>query len=296
MIGGAGDDIYGVTSAADMVFETKSIASALDAGGQDEVQSSVSFSLDAHAGVRFVERLTLTGTGNTGATGNALANVLTGNAGSNTLVGGAGADTMIGGAGDDIYGVTSSADQVHETTTITSALDAGGRDEVQSSVAFNLDAYLGVRFVENLVLTGTGNIAGIGNALANRITGNAANNVINGGLGADTLTGGFGNDAFVFSAALGGGNIDRITDFSAVDDTIRLDDLVFSGMATGALAASGFVSNLTGNATDVLHRVIYETDTGRLFFDADGNGSGARVQFATLSAGLTLTAADFFVV
>ena len=35
------------------------------------------------------------------------------------------------------------------------------------------------------------------------------------------------------------------------------------------------------------------TDSGALFFDADGSGAGARVQFATLGTGLALTAADF---
>ncbi|MBD2300691.1 calcium-binding protein, partial [Nostoc sp. FACHB-190] len=32
-----------------------------------------------------------------------------------------------------------------------------------------------------------------------------------------------------------------------------------------------------------------------LFFDADGTGAIARIQFATLSAGLSLTNADIFV-
>ncbi len=78
---------------------------------------------------------------------------------------------------------------------------------------------------------------------------------------------------------------------NATDDTIRLDDLVFAGLPTGTLASSAFASNLTGTATDEFDRIIYETDTGRLYFDADGSGSGTRVHFATI----TLTNADFFV-
>eukprot|EP01041_Mallomonas_annulata_P042367 gene42367-biopygen33009 len=61
----------------------------------------------------------------------------------------------------------------------------------------NLDASSGGRFVERRTLTGTANIAAIGNALANILTGNAGNNVLNGGLGNDTMIGGAGNDTYI---------------------------------------------------------------------------------------------------
>ena len=83
--------------------------------GTDTVQASVNL----HARRPNVENLTLTGTGNINATGNALANILTGNAGNNTLDGGAGTDTMIGGAGNDTYVVDDAGDTVTE--------DAGAR-------------------------------------------------------------------------------------------------------------------------------------------------------------------------
>ena len=259
------------------------------------MQSAVTFNLDASAGVRFVERLTLTGTGNISATGNALANILTGNAGNNVLNGGLGNDTMIGGAGNDIFVVNAAGDRVFETTTTASLIDAGGIDTVQSAVNFNLNANAGVRFVERLTLTGTGAINGTGNALANILTGNAGNNVLNGGGGNDTLIGGAGNDTFVFNTALNATNVDRISDFNVTDDTIRLDDVAFAGLASGTLVESAFAANLTGVATDALDRVIYETDTGRVYFDADGNGVGARVHYATVTANLALTNSDFFV-
>lgn len=228
-------------------------------------------------------------------TGNSLANTLIGDAGTTVLNGGLGNDTMIGGAGNDTYVVDSTLDRVFETTTTTSGIDAGGVDTVQSSVTLNLNGYAGVQFVERLVLTGTANINGTGNALANRLTGNAGNNVLNGGLGNDTMTGDAGNDTFIFNTALGVGNIDRITDFNVLDDTIRLDDAIFAGLATGTLAPSAFAANLTGKATTPSDRIIYETDTGRLYFDSDGVGGTARVQFATLSAGLALANTDFVV-
>ena len=177
----------------------------------------------------------------------------------------------------------------------TSSINAGGLDLVQSLVTFSLNSSVGVSFVEGLVLTGTESVNGTGNALSNQLTGNAGSNILAGRLGNDTMTGGAGNDTFVFNSAPSATNIDRITDFSMAADTICLKVTVFAGLATGTLGASAFAANLTGIAADALDRVIYETDTGRVYFDADGNGAGARVHFATLTANLSLTNADFFV-
>ena len=82
MAGGAGNDTYVVDAAGDTVTEAAS-------EGTDTVQAGVSYTLGAN-----VENLTLTGTGNINATGNAGNNTLTGNAGTNVLDGGAGNDGM----------------------------------------------------------------------------------------------------------------------------------------------------------------------------------------------------------
>jgi serralysin len=62
------------------------------------------------------------------------------------------------------------------------------------------------------------------------------------------------------------------------------------------LAASAFAANTTGLAGNADDRIIYETDTGKLFYDADGSGAGAAVQFAVLTGNPTITNADFVVV
>ena len=287
MRGGAGNDIYVVDSAGDQVFETTTALT--DAGGFDVVLSSVSFNLGAYIGVSFVEQLNLVGTADINAFGNALNNILIGNAGNNLLNGGLGNDTMYGGAGDDTYVIDATGDQIFEVA-------GGGFDTVLSSISINLDAYGGIRMVEQVNLTGSSNIDARGNSQNNILVGNSGNNRLNGGLGEDTMIGGAGQDTFVFNTSLGTGNVDRILDFDAGNDLIELDHAVFAGLTMGLLAEASFLSNDTGLADNSLTQIIYETDTGNLYFDVDGNGPGTSIRFATLSPNLILTGADFLIV
>ncbi|CAH0279488.1 S8 family serine peptidase [Roseomonas sp. CECT 9278] len=149
--------------------------------------------------------------------GNGGADTLHGQAGNDTLDGGLGNDTMIGGGGHDIYVVNAPGDRVFETATTASLVDAGGIDTVQSAVSFNLDANATVRFVERLMLTGTADINGTGNGLANILTGNAGNNLLKGGLGNDTLNGGAGGDTLD-----GGAGTERLVG-GLGDDVYMLD-------------------------------------------------------------------------
>jgi Ca2+-binding RTX toxin-like protein len=149
-----------------------------------------------------------------------------GYAGNDTLDGGAGSDSLVGGIGDDIYIIDSLGDVVIESV-------AEGTDLVQSSVEHELDAN-----VENLVLIGTGNINGTGNALDNILTGNGGNNLIDGGAGNDTLIGdanGVGGDTVSYASAA-----------SAVTVSLALKSAQNTGGA-GTDIISLF-ENLTGSA------------------------------------------------
>ena len=122
--------------------------------------------------------------------------LLIGTSGNDILDGGTGDDRMVGGGWNDTYYVDSARDRVYETTTTDPAntTDAGGTDLIISQVTINLNATIGVSFVENLTLVGGADLDGYGNSLGNTLTGNSGNNVLRGRGGDDILLGEGGND------------------------------------------------------------------------------------------------------
>jgi Ca2+-binding RTX toxin-like protein len=188
-------------------------------------------------------------------TGSAFDDDITGNALANVLTGGAGRDVIDGRAGNDAVNGGDGADTLN---------GGDGNDTILGGVAIDV------------------------------IDGGAGADTIRSQEGSDTVTGGAGADRFVFDVLIGSGNVDKITDFSVVDDTIILDKAIFTTLTAGNLPTAAFViGTAAGDADD---RIVYNSANGALFYDADGNGAGAAVQFATLSAGLALTAADFVVI
>lgn len=141
-----------------------------------------------------------------------------------------------------------------------------------------------------------------GDAGADLLSGGAGNDSLFGGAGADTLTGGRGNDqltggseADVFRlthAPDAGNNVDHIVDFVSGSDRVELSATVFAGMPAGAVAANAF--RLAADAGDADDRLLYQQ--GNLYYDADGNGGGAKVLLATFDVATTLVASDFVVV
>lgn len=309
MDGGAGADIYIVNNAKDQIIEDWVPEYDNQANPTDTLRASASYTLGAEARIELFETTKVSGTAAISLTGNNFSQTIKGNAGANTLDGKSGNDVLIGGLGaDKLIGGLGTDTASYEAATagvlanLTNSADNTG--EAAGDTFSSIENLIGSRFHDRLYGDGANNrlTGGAGNDYLSSIGGQDAikgesgNDTINGGAGSDILSGGSGNDVFVFTAALRSTNIDRITDFSAPYDSIHLDNAVFTKLtATSGLAASAFVANATGAATDQYDRIIYETDTGKLFYDADGSGSGKAIQFATLSAGLSLTAADFFV-
>ena len=225
-------------------------------------------------------------------------------------------------AGNTVYGFNSNANraQFHISSAAQDVVfaiwDGGGRDTldlsgyIESSI-INLNAgafssagglYANIAIARGALIEdakgGAGNDAIYGNAAANVLFGNAGNDTIRGGFGNDYLAGGSGRDNFVFNDKLSGtGNQDRIADFKAADDTIKLDNAYFTrltGAANTVLSASQFWAGSA--AHDTSDRVIYNPATGVLTYDANGSVAGGTVQFAVLSAHLVLTNADFVII
>jgi Ca2+-binding RTX toxin-like protein len=99
----------------------------------------------------------------------------------------------------------------------------------------------------------------------------------------------------LFNAALNAAtNVDTVVGYNVAADTMQLENAIFTGLAAGVLAPGAFrIGPLAADASD---RIIYNSASGALSFDADGTGATAAIQFANLAAGLALTNADFFVV
>ena len=231
---------------------------------------------------------------------------------------GEGNDYLFGGNGNDVYQIVRFGSVVVENSF-------EGTDTIRSSVG-NI-TYMEAN-VENLVLTGTANINGIGNQLHNVITGNSGNNtleglvgndvldggfgndIINGGFGNDNLTGGPNTDQFLFEVDLPGGGVDTITDFNVVAaEKILLDKSLFELLETGAgnsLVASDFsVINVTA-ASEVavaggsVNEIVYNIQTGSLFYNPNNSASDFGTtggKFATIAGSPdNLSHTNFFVV
>ena len=133
----------------------------------------------------------------------------------------------------------------------------------------------------------------MGGAGADFLNGSVGNDLLNGGLGNDRLYGGTGNDtlyggagtdAFYFDTVLNAHtNVDRIMDFDASADRIWLSKSIFAKLGAGHLNAANFKASANGLAGDSNDFILYNTTNGALLYDADGNGSGAAIQFATLN-------------
>ncbi len=224
--------------------------------------------------------------------------IIVGNAADNDLNGGAGTDRLYGGLGNDVFRVDRQDDLVFENS-------GEGTDTVIATANFYLYAN-----IENLVLAmSAGNIFGVGNALANGITGNdgantllagAGDDLVHGGAGIDIIYGEAGNDQLFGDAGndfLAGGAGNDTVDGGAGGDSVygeEGDDVLYGG--------SDFVfDQLVGGAgNDVLHGDSGLGDFDYLYGNAgddsfyvdtpadlvfEQNGEGADTVYANINGG-----------
>ena len=295
MEGGTGDDVYYVDSVGDQIIEYAN-------QGADTVIASITYTLTDN-----VENLELTGDGNINGFGNALDNMLKGNDMNNALVGGAGNDTLIGGGGDDTLYGDAGADRMEGGTgddryyvdnigdqVIENANE--GIDTVFASISYTLPDN-----VENLTLSGRGNLNGYGNSLdnvlkgsngSNMLEGGAGNDILQGGLGADTLTGGLGADTFVYTLTQDSllTARDSILDFVRGEDKLDFRQLDANSTISGLQKFSFIGDELFSAVGQLRFEYNADTETGTLY----GNtGMDNTANFAIDLAHLTLlTATD----
>lgn len=244
-----------------------------------------------------------------------------GGAGNDFLHSWGGEDTLIGGAGND---------QFH----IDAWLSASGRDVViggdgadtlyfyaEGNVVVNLETQtasatqpngdffmVDLHSIEGYVHAGFGGAHITGSSGDDSLSGGGGNDTIISGAGNDTVSGNFfGDDLYIFNAAPGEENADLLTGFTRHEfegfDTVVLDSSVMPELgAIGDFSAEDerfyAAADATGGAeTD--DRVVYDTDSGRLYYDADGSGEGEAQLLATVTTYELFTgfeAGDFAVI
>ncbi|MFI0844573.1 calcium-binding protein [Mesorhizobium sp. IMUNJ 23232] len=223
--------------------------------------------------------------------GSRFSDTLTGNAGDNILNDGGlgGADKLTGGGGDDSYSVYNAGTAIVENS-------GEGTDRVNAGVDYVLASGISAEYLNTTSVHATYAINLTGNEIKQLVRGNDGGNVLDGAGGNDWLFGMGGSDTFRFSTALSNGNVDKIMDFNVAEDQIALSSSIFAALGVGALDASAFKDSFLA-PRDADDRIIYNSNTGSLFYDADGSGNAfAAVKFAVLASGLSLTAADFVVI
>ena len=109
------------------------------------------------------------------------------------------------------------------------------------------------------------------------LNGGYGNDWLNGGQGADRLHGGAGEDVFVFDVLDGG--IDTIEDFHVQEDKIALSKSAFTALGD-SISAETFA--LGSQATSEEQRILFDSKTGSLLYDADGSGAAEAQVFATI--------------
>jgi Ca2+-binding RTX toxin-like protein len=231
---------------------------------------------------------------------------LVGGAGNDILYGtGGGLDTLIGGAGNDTYYLDFDNNQ--------DVIDDQGQptDVDVVIMPYQITSYTLPTGIENGTIDKGSQAANLtGNAGNNGLTGNDGTNILNGAVGRDSLFGGNGNDVLIGGTdndTLTGGagkdifkflvkkDVDKITDFKPVDDTAQLENSVFSKLGSnGTLKADMFKTGTA--AADSNDYLIYNPNDGKLYYDADGSGSGSAMQIGLLGINLSLTNADFVVI
>jgi Ca2+-binding RTX toxin-like protein len=200
---------------------------------------------------------------------------LYGGSGNDSLYGGDGDDRLYGDVGADFIDGAAGNDRLYGGTESNKLLGQIGHDTLYGGV--HTDTIYG----------GDGN---------DKLYGDAGNDQLDGGSGNDALSGGWGQDAFIFRSSLNAKtDVDTITDFNVQDDTIRLENKLFGKLIKpGGLNPDFFT--IGSKAQDRNDYLVYNKNTGSLYYDPDGSGSRQAILFVKLKANLAISERDFYII
>jgi len=207
-----------------------------------------------------------------------------GDAGDDTLTGGGGKDLLNGGQGNDTASYRSSGGV---TLSLDGSLDAKGA--AAGDTLTSIEYLSGSERASDRLAGDEGDNALWGYGGSDHLFGRAGDDFLFGGKGHDVLTGGAGNDVFVFDAP--GNGSDVIRDFTD-GDFFELTASDFDGITGDVLKAAQFQTGSDHDANSASVRVIYDSSSNSVWYDADGNGEGAAVKLASFSNDYVLKLTD----
>jgi Ca2+-binding RTX toxin-like protein len=303
--GGNGNDLLRAGAAAVDFSGSSGNDTLIGSSGNDYLHGDANFSLDD-------------GIGRIGPFAGG-ADSIVGGAGDDTIIGYREADTLEGGAGNDLFVLNG---DLHDEGNYGDDLINGGTgsdtvgivpgdalvvdlgagtltdgvlDETANATLISIENFVVLTTFEFSNAEGAFNDRITGSSAANRLDGSFGNDTIDGVGGNDTLIGGDGADHYLFTVAPDAANADQVTDFTSGSDKIVLSSGVHANLGPSGNFTAGdarFAANTTGTAQDTSDRVIHNTATGELWYDADGNGAGARQLIATIQNGRAVAATD----
>jgi Ca2+-binding RTX toxin-like protein len=244
-----------------------------------------------------------------------------GDLGNDTLGGRGGNDTIYGGKGDDCIGGHEGDDVLLGDMGDDSVYGGVGNDTVRGGKDNDIvDGGEG----SDLVLGDRGNDTVLGGAGNDTVHGGKGDDLVNGGEGDDILSGEIGDDTIILgwgnNLASGGEGadvfeisvssvgqvnniadlgIDTITDFTAFEDVIKLDDQIFMALSgPGGLLPSEFVTianfDASNPATAGTANLVYDDATGSIYYISPGSQVNKIIELANRPN--NLSADDFEII
>jgi Ca2+-binding RTX toxin-like protein len=162
-------------------------------------------------------------------------------------------------------------------------------DDVATSITATASAGSGILYGDSL------DDALVGTSGADVLVGGGGADSLTGGPGTDVITLGDGSDTVIFDSLIGS---DIVTDYSVADDSVQLSKATFAALgAVGALLSAEFYSAAGAVAgADASDRMVYDSASGRLYYDADGSGAIGAVLIGTFIGSPTLTHSEFAII